>query len=377
MADEETPLEEQPIDEVLSEEDFDDGALESAFVRASEGEVAPEVAPEETPAEPQLTAEMESLLDRARSLGIQPERMSDPLQLSEALLEQMGKMQPMVSYAQQFAPYQNDFQAYLAQRSQPQQPPQTTPQQPQSQSNEWDQEAYFQEKYGGPTWKSEFQNAIEQGIVQRDPETGLWTPAPGAEMLAANILPDLNASQQQQAKFWKNWSQGNPYKDIYGVIKEPLIREVQQLINQVVETRETKQSTLNEIDQFLNQNESWMYQTDPNTGKEVESPLGEQFFQTVDQLRAKGLADPKDLIELAMLKIGKSAEPAPQQQPVAQAQPVAQEAPKPEEPKESFLNKALKRAQHSPSSNVSTANAPQVVTEGDLDSMFVRAARAS
>lgn len=354
---------------------LDQSAIESAFTGASTASREPAApAAEVAPAAQAIPAATNAASDpyaalrkQVADLGLKTNGTETPEQLSEALINQLRTMQPMAQYAQQVMPHADDFNRYLESQKNPQ------PQAPQEPEQEWTEESYFQDKYGGPTWKSEFQNAIEQGIVMRDPDTGLWTSAPGAEIMAANILGDMNAAQQHSSSFWQKLSQGNPYQEIYGAVKEPLLKEVEALVAQTLRQREQQSNQTNYVSSFEDNNASWLYEIDPTTGSQVPTERGNQFFDAIDEIKADGITDPEKVLKYAMKMVGP---PPPAQAPPA-VEPVQQQAQQQPEPKKSFLEGALERAKHSPSASVSAADAPQAVTSGDLESIFVRAQRAS
>ncbi|MGB0438312.1 MAG: hypothetical protein ACPGIJ_15300, partial [Mycobacterium sp.] len=58
---------------------------------------------------------------------------------------------------------------------------------------------------------------VDAGVVRRDPENGLWVAAPGAEVMAAGILQDMNAAQQHQASFWQKMAPHRRLRESYRI----------------------------------------------------------------------------------------------------------------------------------------------------------------
>ena len=353
---------------------------------AAEAPIEPVAQPAEQPVQP---SSLDMLLGQARELGIPVDGMQSEADLASAVIEQIKSMQPHVRFAQQ---------QYAQQRApQPVAAPPQAPAQPAGQQNQWDAKTYLNEKYGGPAWKPEFQSAIESGMVSRDPETGLWASLPGYEASTQQVLGEMNAAQQHSAKFWQGLAASNPYESFYEVLREPLLREVESRVSEALRREQETTQRLTFVEQFEQDNSQWLYAVDPSTGQQVPTEQGGKFLDVIDEYRAKGITDPKDLLEIAQLKMGiqqpvtqPPAQQAPQQatqqpaSPIQQAwqqqsgaqQPVAGQVPAPAEPKQSFIDSALQRASHSPSaSGTVTDDAPQVMSEGDLNSLFERAFR--
>lgn len=323
----------------------------------------------------------ESLLQTARDHGIPVEGITNEAELSERVLGQVRRMQDIVlqsrqQAAQQSAPYQP--------QSQPQSQPQGQPQ------SDWTPQDYFQGKYGGPEWKEDYTRAIETGVIHRDPETGLYQAAPGFESTAAPVAQEMNAAQQHAAQFWQNTTRGNPYAQFYDVLSEPIEKMVQDRVEKILDTRTRETQQQSTVVQFERDNQSWLFAIDPDTGSRVYSDNGQQFVETVKELRGRGIQDPAYLLSLAQKLTGfggsapaaqsqQSLSPPAQQVPQAPQQsmaPTQSAAVRQEAQQQSFLDNAQRLAQHSPNARGrESEGAPQVMTGGDLDSFFVRAAK--
>lgn len=424
----ETNVEAEPIDPVLSTEmdSMTEGDLSSVFSEAlgqgvsqepqsSQPDPAPVAAPAvepvgaptDSPQEIPVSETLAPLLENARQLGISTDGMTSETQLAQAVMDQIRSMQPYVNFAQQVIPHTDRIRQVIAtppgQAPQPVASPQSQ-QDPQQGSQQaeggFDINAYLNEKYGGPSWKSEFKHAIDSGIVQRDVETGLWQPTPGYEIMASSLVPEMNAAAQHSSRFWQDVAQGNPYEKFFGVLKEPLMHEVRSLVENMVAGREQESQKRSVISDFETQHGSWLYQSDPSTGQRYLTDQGSAFYDTLADLRESGMSDPAKILATASRLHGLSVpakQPAPVSQSVASQQPVAQAAvsqspaptqqaapaavvpaavPAPATTPQSFINSALQRASHSTTA-ATTPDQPQVVSEGDLDSMFSNAIRSA
>lgn len=328
------------------------------------------------------------LAEHARRLGISVDGMQSEGQLAAAVLSQIERMQPQVRMAQDMAPYADEFRQYVNNK---QAPPQAPAQAPAPVSkDQWDAAEYFDKQYGGPVFKNEHRELVESGQVIRDPESGDWTARPGYEALVAASLPGLNAAQTHMSKFWQTLSSANPYEKFYGVLKEPLVRDVRSLVGELLAEREQATKQTDVVSQFENEHRSWLYQTDPSSGRSVPTDRGQQFFQTVAELRTSGISEPSRAIEIASRMLGVTAQ-ATSQLAVVPVTPAAAVPPVPSaiqslqnqaaQTKQSFLDGAKQRAGYAPSysSPVGTGSesAPEVFSPNELDSMFTNALRVA
>lgn len=365
-----------------------------APVETSPNPAAPQ---QEAPSnEPQISDSLRHLLTTAEQYGVSTDGMTSEAQLTEAVLQQMRQMQPYVQFAHQAMPHVGAVRdAYVSGQSpEGNAPPQGSQAAPApADSGAFDASKYLNEKYGGPSWKPEYQTAVDTGIVHRDPETGLWKPVPGYEVMAGTVVADMNAAQQHSSSFWQGIAQGNPYDNFYNVLKEPLMHDFRALIEETIEGREKTTRSQDVVSRFEEEHASWLYQVNPQTGERLPTEKGSQFLAAVSDLRESGITDPEKAIGIAsrMLGVGTTQSPAPAQQQAATTaqapaqQPVAQPPATPQPPapqqtptQQAFLDSALQRAAHSPTATGGIApDQPQSVTEGDLESMFTSALRAN
>lgn len=321
--------------------------------------------------DPQISA----VAEQARALGVQFSDTATDAEIAQAALQQLHNQQPYVSFAQQLAPRADQIRQFLTADEPAPQPKQT--QQP-ADSGGFDLEAYFQEKYGGPVWNGEYKQAIDAGLVQRDPETGLWTPAPGQEILAASLVQGMNAAQRHSNQVWQDIAHGNPYEKFYGVLKDPIMHEVERRVEEILANRERQTAEISALDAFERQHASWLYSVDPQTGQQIPTEKGAAFIKTLQSLQDSGIEDSATALKFAAqmhgITDGAPAAASTPATPANPATPAANTAKAEQTPPESFLESAKRRAAHSPSASGSqaAADAPQVVTEGDLNTMFVR-----
>jgi hypothetical protein len=247
--------------------------------------------------------------------------------------------------------------------------------------DEWNATEYLNKQYGGPVITPEHHALVDSGYVERDDAPGLWVAKAGYESAVGSKLAELNAAQAHVGKFWQNLSSSNPYEKFYNVLREPLVREVQSVVDRLLSEREQVTKQVDVVSRFEDENKSWMYQTDPLTGRSVPSQRGSEFFSTVSELRESGINDPAKVIALASKIHGvgqQQAQPVQAVQPVAQPQPPVAPAPA---NNQSFLESAMQRAGYSPSysSPVGTGSeaAPEVVSQNELDSLFTNALRVA
>lgn len=335
------------------------------------------------PAQPQSSAppaaapapQPSPLLAQARAAGLPLDGITTEAQLAQALLEQYQRVIPYVQIGQQFAPHITDFQSYLANRGQqPAQP--AAPQEP-----EWSLDSYFDKAWDVPKWENTYDFAITNGLVQRDPESGLFVPTPGAEAMVAPILTGLNQAEAQIRQQRQQLFEGNPLRNIWDKFQEPIERIIEQRVEKLVGERFQQVEQTDFVDQFENANRSWLYDA---AGQPTAQ--GQQFYNQIDALQQAGVTDPKTLISLAQRLAGVGVTPAAPASPAggapapsptagAPAQPVTPEA-NSQAKKDTFLNRALANAAHQPQSQghmQSNPDAPVVTGQGDLDQLFTNA----
>lgn len=367
--------------EAADNSEIDLGSLESSFTAAYDRSSAPvaveetlevatpvvetttESAPIEavadTPVEPSA---LDNLLSQARQYGVSTDGVASEAELANKVMARMQEMQPYVQYANDLIPHADEIRDYLAAKEKPAAPVE----------DEWNEEKYFQTQYGGPTFTAAHQQAVDTGIVTRDPDTGLWIAQPGFEVAAGSLLGEMNAAQQHSAKFWQQQTRGNPLHSTYKAIQEPLMRQVKAYVQEFIGGHDQQAQLRNNINSFEQKNAEWMYQP----GTKTLTQHGSQFMSSISDLKSAGVSDPQTLVSMAMRMIGGPPQLSPPTPaPVAAPVPAPVAAEIPPVPQKTFLEQAKKRASHSPSA--ATESQPQVVDSGDLQSMFTRAFKST
>ena len=241
---------------------------------------------------------------------------------------------------------------------------------PVKKSDEFDPDAYFGEKWG-VSWSPEYDQAITSGIVTQDPATGMYIAKPGFESVANPILPKMNESARAISQKWQGITRSNFYKDVYNVTKDPILREVDRIVQQRIAEIQSRTTSQNVVEKFESENASWIYTQDPVTKQQVPTQDGERLISAVQAMYAQGL-EPSQAIQQALFITGlnnrtsKQAAPAPA--PVAPAVP-----PPSQSPQQSFLEKARNANAYSPNATGPGVDPGlQINNEADLDTLFTR-----
>ena len=271
---------------------------------------------------------------------------------------------------------------------------------------EFDVEKYFQDAWGAPKWQQQYDLAIQQGMVERDPQTGLFRPTPGYEAMTIGIINGLNEAMQFQTSNVQKIFRDNPYRQFYDVMREPIRREIQREAGQLVQGELQRIKTTEFIDKFQAENSDWLFSVDA-MGRKVYTPAGESFLRQAEQFVDDGM-DVQRAVDVAarfikpQIRQNAPQQPQPQQQyapPQQQAPPtfymqphaipmqVAPQnpyAPQPLTPEmasaaqqQSFLQNAMQRSSYTPGTVVAPGAAPpgpaNMTAEG-LENLFTMAA---
>jgi hypothetical protein len=340
------------------------------------------------PAEPVAveppTIQSSELLAAAKDLGIATEGMKSADELAAASMRKLHESMPLLNYAQQLLPYADEIREFFASRNG--QSAQQVQPQAQDQQEEWTPDSHFSSLWGGPQWDSQFTEAINSGMVQRDPSTGLWQSSPGYEVITGAMLEPLNAAHRHATNFWTDLSRSNPYQKFYQAMEEPLRRTIRNDIEEMLRQREQEAATTNDIASFERQHEATLYRTNPITGRREPTEQGQLLLGSIERINRAQTPQEKLAIAVELAGIGKQAaqqqaQPVPAAQPApavpaqqaAPAQPVAA-APTDQRSQQSFLDGALRVASHSPSSNGSgdaMGTAPVQMEALELGNFFV------
>lgn len=361
-------------------QESDDFAFESAFASDySQQPAEPSSQPEPSQQfEQGQQPEPNPYLEQARSLGFEFGDDATQEEIFQAVTDRYQQLQPYAQYGQALMPHADQISNLLVQQQQNQQP---QPQQPET--PEWTPENYFKEQWNAPEWKAQYDTAIQNGMVERNPQTGLYEAARGYETMVAPILPGLNEAHQFQAEKWQGLMRGNLYENIYNTLREPLQRSWKEDISSEIQRQLGRQQYMNSVSQFEQENAGWMYQQDQR-GQFVPTEAGGRFLENVRMLRDSGMRDPGQIIQVAQAMLGQPPQqqaeaPEGDQHPTIPFPQQQQAAPPQQSPQKTFLQNALDKAGHSPQSGAAAADSPDVpanVSQGDLDNMFTNAHRA-
>ena len=297
------------------------------------------------------------LRDSARRLGLEVRDEDSPEELALAALQNI--------HALRLA------QAQLAQAQA--KPPAPAPVEPTPEKG-WSADDHFQKQWG-VNWTPEFDQAIASGIVVQDPETNLYVAKPGYEVLAQSILPNLNTAHKAIHDKWAKLTKGNLYQNVYEATRDPILREVERIVEERMARAQQQTQTMSVVDRFEQENASWMYATDPVTRQAQPTPEGQRLIQAVQASYASGETDSGRAIQWALQVTGLSDRMG--QRAVAATPPPApvQAAPTPNQsPQQSFLERARSANAYSPSaSGPGTDPGLQISSEDDLNNLFSRA----
>lgn len=377
-------------------------------------------APYQQPAQPQPTQAQQqypawdaNTAARLQQYGVDPSL--PPSEQINQLTQRIDEMRPYAQFGQQMA-------------SQPvanQQPQQTQ----QDDADEFDPDAYFNQAWGAPQWNQQYDIAMQQGMVERDPASGLFRPAQGYEMMVSpQLLHGLNEAMQYQTQNVQKLFRENPYRQIYQVMREPMRREMEREMRNILNQEMGRMQNNDFLSKFQEKNSTWLFSTDA-TGRKSYSPAGEQFIREAEALIDAGI-DVRKAVEYAeritapvrqqyesqrqqqqqtpsyqpqqqftqqpqqqvLPFMQQPQQPQYQQQPMAQ--PMAQQAGFPNSPtlqrpmspemasaaqQQSFLQNALQMSSYTPSAVGAPGAAqppgpPRMLSPEGLESMFTNAA---
>ena len=363
--------------------------LSSMFTQAQAASAQPETTPAasvpatvaSTDATPTAAAvpQVSALAAQAAQLGFQLPATASDAEIATALMSRYQQIAPMAQYAQSLLPHADEINQFFAQRGQapaaaaaPAAPP------------EWSVDGHFQKHWDGPKLTSEMQFAINNGMVVRDPETGLMVPKPGMEMMVAPLLQGLNHALNWRSEKARDFIE-DPFRKTWSVLQDPIERLVEQKIQARLQAQSSQQDAVGAVNQFEQTNDAWMYQAANNGGK-LLTPRGQAFVRLAKQMGANYSGDPVMLLELCKAAvhgaIPEAAAPATAAATPAAPAPVA--APTPAQvsaqQKSSFLQTAIANAAHQPSGGANTVQSPTgpvSVSPGELETMFVNDFRAT
>ena len=294
---------------------------------------------------------------------------------------------------------------------------------------EFDPDAYFNQAWGAPQWNQQYDIAMQQGMVERDPASGLFKPTPGYEMMVSpQLLHGLNEAMQYQTQNVQKLFRENPYRQIYQVMREPMKREMEREMRNILNQEMGRMQSKDFLGKFQEKNSEWLFTTD-HSGRRIYSPVGEQFVREAESLIDAGI-DVRKAVEYAeritatarqqfqsqrqqpqaapqqqsyqpqyqqpqqqVLPFMQQPQPQYQQVPMGRpmAQPGFQNSPTLQRPmspemasaaqQQSFLQNALQMSSYTPSAVGAPGAAqpqgpPQMLSPEGLESMFTNAAHS-
>ena len=346
--------------------------------------------PQVSQASPQVATgspQVSALAAQAAQLGIELPATATDADVATALMGRYQQMAPMAQYAQSLLPHADAINEFFATRGQAPAAPAAAQPPP-----EWSVDGHFQKHWDGPKLTAEMQFAMNQGMVVRDPETGLMIPKPGMEMMVAPILQGLNHALNWRTEAARGFIE-DPYRKTYDVLRDPIQRMIDERVQQHLQAVQnqqravmSQQTAADGVNQFEAANESWIYQAANNGGK-LLTPKGQQFVRLVKELSGSFTGTADVLLNVCKLAVhaqdqaGATASLAQavtqQPAPVPAGATAAQAS---QQQKASFLQNALANAAHQPSGGanfVQSPTGPAVVSPMELESMFLNDFRAA
>lgn len=362
---------------------IESGDLSQMFSAAQSA--APATPAAETVNAPAAAPTVSALAAQAAQLGIELPATASDAQVASALMTRYQQMAPMAQYAQSLLPHANEINEYFASRGQ-------APAQPSApvKSDEWSIDGHFKKHWDEPTLTQEMQFAMNNGMVIRDPETGLMVPKPGMEMMVAPLLQGLNNALNWRTNAARDFIE-NPYRKTWDALQDPVGRLVEQKVQSIFQAQQaqqqvamSQQTAADSVNMFEKANDAWIYQAANNGGK-LLTPKGNAFVRLVKQMSGSYSGDAGTLLEVCKAAVhgiaqepvaGAAAQAAVSAPAIAQNTAAQTSAVQ----KASFLQNAIANASHQPSGGANTVQSPggpAVVSPMELENMFMNDFRAA
>jgi hypothetical protein len=236
-----------------------------------------------TPADPNLAGaartdvtqtQAQTIRDAARHYGLDLSQYADDGQAFAALAQMAIASRQANYYAdlgQRIAPHYEGVQEYLRQREATQAKP--------AERKPWE----------APPFDEKWLN-----YVRKDDATGMYVSLPGAPPWVAEKVQ----AYADHLETWTTQVARNPAEAL-----GPLIEHVAE---RLLEQRFGQQQAVQQAQQIVQQNESWIYATDANgrrivtgDGRFVPTPLGARYYTHLQTLRRGGITDAATLDTLA------------------------------------------------------------------------------
>lgn len=312
---------------------------------------------------------------QAAELGIQLPETATDADVFAAMQSRMREMAPLAGYAQSLLPHADQINEFFSSRGEPKPVEQPKPE-------EWNLDSHFNKAWPAPQLTQDMQFALQNGMVQRDTDTGLMVAKPGFEIMVTPLLAGMNQAINWERDQVREHFSGNPYRKTFEAIKDPVERLVAQKIEERLAAMSQQTQAQREINEFEARNVDFLYQKSA-TGEPMLTPQGAQLIGLAKQLRDSGIwqGDNATLLAHCRAIVANTAPvqpaaatpagtPTPVIVPAATAAPAKHAAP---DKRQSFLDTALRTASASSANAANTQTGAVVVTQPELANFFSRA----
>jgi len=370
--------EEQPADPIQLHTAFTDAAAAQGTEAPIETPT-PESAPETHPVETQAPPPESSLQDYAREAGVSLDGDFDSdAEYGRALIQYYQQQQQYADFGRQMAPHAEKITAALQSPSEP-----AAVVEPEEE--EFSSEKYFADRWSVPDRNPNWDHLVNSGRIEKN-ESGYYVPNPDITVQEAMAIGgELQSINEWEAArvgvIQDTFHKGNMFQNFWEVFQEPLnnmLQERDKQWEQKIDERFGQRDYQHHISDFENANEGWIYdgqQTELVNGQMQRklTPQGRSFINSYTDLVDSGTSREKAM-EYAQ-RLNSSQQAAAPPTPDA---PAAQAAS--EQQTQSFMDTALERASHTPSSGGSPPTNPETdpvnLTKTELHNMFRNAYRA-
>jgi hypothetical protein len=327
----------------------------------------------DTPAEPVITQPKisPSLMEKAKAANLNLEGINNDAELAEAIYD---------AFVQTRAAYQASAQQPAAQPYE-QQSARKADNVDHEHAKQFDLDGHFNGLWKVPQMDDASKHLINSGVVQIDPETGIYKAKPGFELMAGPLLNNLNQSHIAHKQQLNSLFEGNFFTNSWSAYQPAVEHLIAQKFQELAggwQSQQQTQQTVQAQEQFVNKfeedNAKWLFKTNI-LGEKSLSEQGQKFASTVAELREAGIQDPQRLAKMAMqiagIQAGNAAAPAK----AAASAPVVNDGRERDEhgrfiPKqESFIDKARRQAAENSNSRGYSGDSI-AANEGDLDNLW-------
>lgn len=345
----------------------------------------PQLQVSEPKTEPAVSSLPASLVSRAKAAGLQLDGINSLDQFSEHLLDRWNQERAYAEFGR----------TSLANPKHHADEINKTPasEEGEGQESEFDENGHFSNLWKVAELDEACKYAIQNGIVTLG-EDGLFQAKPGCETMALPLLQTINQSHLAQKEQVGKLFEGNFYQNIdkglWPAFEARLNRMLDERLNSQFQSYEQQVSERSFVDNFVNENKSWLYDASGNLSAD-----GLRFQQAVNELRQNGITDSQVLASYAIKIAGINTQPPATVQSESPVRPsggqntekardeqgrflpAGKPAPVPPQKtkQESFIDKARRHVTHSDSrgAGINSGSDYQVANEADLENMFTDA----